>query len=382
MESKYIHIVTNTVPYPPNFGGVIDVFYKMKALHDAGMKIILHCFEYDRGKSAELEAFCEKIFYYKRNTGIWANFSMLPYIVLSRKNKNLLQNLCSDNHPILFEGLHCCYYMGNERLKNRLKLFRSANIEHHYYWNLFKAEKSNPVKIAYYLLESFRLKVYERKIKKANVIFPISLKETGYFNKHFPGNKVVFLPAFHGNKELTCREGQGKYAMYHGNLAVEENEAAAVFLIKEVFHKLSYPFVIAGFNPSKRLKNLVAKYTHISLIESPSDETMLQLIQNAHVHILVTFQSTGLKLKLLNVLYEGRFCIANQKMVEGSRLECLCEKADSPQEIKNKLHSLIKESFSLQEIEKRKKILLEKYSNEHNIQLLTACFPKNSYIYQ
>jgi len=372
MESKHIHIVTFTIPYPPNYGGVIDVFYKMKALYEAGVKITLHCFEYDREKSVELELFCEKIFYYKRNTGILSNISMLPYIVLSRKNKSLLKNLSSDNYPILFEGLHCCYYIGNQQLKNRLKLFRSANVEHYYYWNLFKAEKNNPVKMAYYLLESLRLKLYEKTVKKADVIFPISLKETDYFRKKYPENNVVFLPAFHGNEELTCREGQGKYIMYHGNLSVEENEAAAVFLIKEVFHELPYPFVIAGLNPSKRLKELVAKYAHISLIDSPSKESMHHLTQNAHVHILVTFQATGLKLKLLNVLYEGRFCLANEKMLEGSGLDCLCEKANSPQEIKTKLHSLMKENFSLQEIEKRKGILLEKYSNSRNIQLLIA----------
>ena len=372
MESKYIHIVAFNIPYPPNYGGVIDVFYKMKALHEAGVKIILHCFEYDRGKSAELELFCEKIFYYKRNTGVLSNISLLPYIVLSRKNKSLLKNLCNDDYPILFEGLHCCYYIGNRQLKNRLKLYRSANIEHDYYWHLFKAEKNNFIKAAYYLLESFRLKLYEKTVKKADIIFPISLKETEYFKKKFPDNKVVFLPAFHGNEEVTCLEGEGKYILYHGNLSVEENESAAIFLIKEVFHELSYPFVIAGLNPSKRLKELIAKYPHISLIDSPSEKEMHRLIQNAHVHILVTFQATGLKLKLLNVLYEGRFCLANDKMLEGSGLECLCEKANSPQEIKTKLDLFMKERFSLQEIEKRKGILLKKYSNSCNIQLLMA----------
>jgi hypothetical protein len=376
MESTYIHIVTPTIPYPPNFGGVIDVFYRIKALHEAGAKIILHCFEYDREKSAELEILCEKVFYYKRNTGILSNISMLPYIVLSRKNKHLLKNLCNDNYPILFEGLHCCYYLGNRQLKNRLKLYRSANIEHYYYWNLFKAEKSNLIKIVYYLIESFRLKLYEKTVKNAGVIFPISLKETGYFKKRFPENNVVFLPAFHGNGELTSREGRGKYIMYHGNLSVEENESAAVFLIRQVFSELTFPFVIAGLNPSVRLKKLVAKYPHISLIDSPPQKEMDDLIQNAHVHILVTFQATGLKLKLLNVLYKGRFCLANNKMLEGSGLDCLCEKANTPQEIKKKIHFLMKEDFSLREIEKRKEVLLEKYSNCRNIQLLTGFFLK------
>ena len=46
MPDKHLHIVSFDIPYPPNYGGVIDVYYKLKALHRKGVKIILHCFEY------------------------------------------------------------------------------------------------------------------------------------------------------------------------------------------------------------------------------------------------------------------------------------------------------------------------------------------------
>jgi hypothetical protein len=51
---KHLHIISFDVPYPANYGGVIDVFYKLKNLHKAGVKIILHCFEYGRGEQKEL----------------------------------------------------------------------------------------------------------------------------------------------------------------------------------------------------------------------------------------------------------------------------------------------------------------------------------------
>ena len=50
-----IHIISFDVPLPANYGGVIDVFYKIKALHKAGIKIKLHCFYYGREKNVELE---------------------------------------------------------------------------------------------------------------------------------------------------------------------------------------------------------------------------------------------------------------------------------------------------------------------------------------
>ena len=32
--TKEIHIITFDIPYPANYGGVIDVFYKIKALKE------------------------------------------------------------------------------------------------------------------------------------------------------------------------------------------------------------------------------------------------------------------------------------------------------------------------------------------------------------
>ena len=42
------------------------MFYKIKALHELGIKIHLHCFEYGRGQQPELNKYCEEVFYYQR----------------------------------------------------------------------------------------------------------------------------------------------------------------------------------------------------------------------------------------------------------------------------------------------------------------------------
>ncbi|MCX6283192.1 MAG: mannosyltransferase, partial [Bacteroidetes bacterium] len=42
---QHLHIVSFDIPYPPDYGGVIDVYYKIKTLSEAGVKIHLHCFE-------------------------------------------------------------------------------------------------------------------------------------------------------------------------------------------------------------------------------------------------------------------------------------------------------------------------------------------------
>ena len=52
MPPLRLHIVSFDIPWPPNYGGIIDVFYKIRALHGAGVQIHLHCFEYQRQQSS------------------------------------------------------------------------------------------------------------------------------------------------------------------------------------------------------------------------------------------------------------------------------------------------------------------------------------------
>ena len=125
------------MPYPPNYGGVIDVYYKIKSLHQLGCEIILHCFDYGRGQQSELEKYCKQIFYYPRHKSIFKFLNSLPYIVSTRNDSELLKNLKQNNYPILFEGLHSCFFLNHNDLQDRFKVVRTHNIEHDYYLSLF-----------------------------------------------------------------------------------------------------------------------------------------------------------------------------------------------------------------------------------------------------
>ena len=53
-------------------------------------------------------------------------------------------------------------------------------------------------------------------------------------------------------------------------------------------------------NPPASLLKTAAPYPNIHIEANPSEEQMNDLIHNAQIHALITFQATGLKLKLLN----------------------------------------------------------------------------------
>jgi hypothetical protein len=142
LTNTKVHIISFDVPFPANYGGVIDVFHKLRCLKKHGVEVILHCFEYGRGEQARLNELASEVHYYKRSTSVFKQFSTIPYIVKSRISEELTQRLLQDNYPILMEGLHTTGILLDKRFEHRHTIFRESNIEHDYYRGLAKAERN------------------------------------------------------------------------------------------------------------------------------------------------------------------------------------------------------------------------------------------------
>lgn len=362
-----MHIISFDIPFPANYGGAIDVFHKIRCLHEEGINVILHCFEYgDRVKSIELEKLCKKVYYYKRNTGFINQLSFLPYNVKSRTNDQLKRNLLKDNYSILFEVLHTCYLINDPQLKSRFKIYRHSNIEHEYFKELAKAEKSFLKKI-YFNIEALKLKWFEKNIKNADSILSVSKTDLKYFKINYPTTKSYYLPSFNEFDEIEVQKGIGNYILYHGNLSISENYTAAFWLIENVFSKINYTVIIAGLNPPSFLIKLIESYKHITLKENCNAEEINQLISEAQIHCLYTEQATGLKLKLLNVLYKGRHIIVNKNMLVGTDLGSTCTICNTANEYINSINSLITKQIETSDLNERANSL-EAISNKNKTQ--------------
>ncbi len=368
MNNKYLHIITHDVPYPADFGGVVDIFYKIKWLHKVGVKIHLHCFVKVRPAQVELEKYCESVKYYKRK-GI-SGFSLtFPYIVSSRNSKNLLQNLEKDNYAILFEGVHTTYHLSKNKFSNRQIFLRLFNVEYVYYAHL-AINESHFLKKLYYDNEARLLKKYENKIANKAHVFTLSKNDTNIYEQSFHAKDIDFLPAFLPYDYVKCKMGKGTYCLYQANLSVNENEKAALWLMEQVFDALTIPLIIAGRHPTEKLKQIAKKYHHVSIVENPTDENMQLLITNAHINILPSFNNTGVKLKLLNALYNGRHCLVNLAGVDGSGLNELCNIAETAEEFKKEILFLFDNPFSETAMQRRGTALKKIYNNEANALLI------------
>jgi hypothetical protein len=360
---KHLHIISFDVPYPADYGGVCDLFYKLPALKAEGIGIHLHCFDNGRGEQTELNKYCEEVNYYKRNTGHKGVSTKLPYIVCSRKNTLLENNLLKDEFPILMEGVHCTALVLDKRFSTRKKFVRIHNVEYKYYKQLFHFAHTLFRKV-YYWRESQLLKKYEKQlVNNATTFLTVTGKDKLDYENELGCTSVGYLPLFLPPWQVECKTGMGAFCLYHGKLSVDENEYAARWLLTRIFNKTETPLVIAGKDPSASLQKLAGTQMNACIVANPSEAQMQDLIAKAQVHVLPSFNTTGIKIKLLNALYNGRHCLVNPAMVSGMELNELCHVADGKTAFREKVEQLYQQPFTTADVEARKVILNRHYNN-------------------
>lgn len=366
---KQLHIISFNVPYPPDYGGVMDVFYKLPALQKLGVQVHLHCFTYGRAHQPELNRYCASVRYYERFTGHKGISNTLPYIVSSRRNEQLLNELLKDDHPIFMEGVHSTYLLLDPRFRHRRCFVRLHNVEYLYYRDLCSSTFS-PLKKLYYWMESRLLKSYERKIASRAFCWGITAADTSIYRQQLGCQRAADLPLFIPDWKVDGSEGMGAYCLYHGDLSVDANDKAARWLLEKVFLQLKIPLVIAGKNPSAALARLAQEQNHTCLVANPSDKELQDMIAKAHIHVLPSFTRTGMKTKLVNALFHGRHCVVNEATVAGSGLEPACHIGTTARAFAGIVAQLYHQPFTAEECTLRKHLLEQRFNNEASAQQL------------
>lgn len=370
--TRYLHIVCLDVPWPPDYGGAIEMMNRIIMFKKMGIAIHLHYFSYnERGTPNELNQYCERIHVYERKKGSRGLSRKRPYIVASRINEQLAQNLSKDNTPVLLEGIHCTGVLSRLDLSSRKVVVRMHNDETAYYRELARAERSFWKKI-HFRRESRMIEKYTWQLPGNCVYACITKDDAQKLGRTGHLHNVTYLPAFPSWQQVNGEEGRGNFCLYHGNLSVPENEEAAMWLLCKVFNQVRRPFVIAGKNPSKRLEKMAHLYQHTCLVANPGDAELNDLIRKAHINILpcLNRNMTGMRLKLLHVLFEGRHCLVNEPMIRGTGLEGACHIAATADAFASVIAQLFHQPFTAEEIELRKHLLGDTYNNEKNIRQL------------
>ncbi len=361
MQERVLHIVSFDNPYPPVYGGIVEVFHKLKPLHEQGISIHLHCFTNQIPDDYhELQQVTSKVYFYRNAKKSFDFLSYLPFSVRSRNSRELLVNLEKIPGPILFEGLKTAYLVHKDLLPDRRKFLRLHNVEHHYFAGIAQSESSSFRKWAY-KAEAIKFASFEDVIQKFDKVFALSQFENDYTNKKF-GNSV-YIPVFHGNDEVLPLEGTGKYALYHGDLRMSDNIRAVRTLIR-IFNKIpDMDLVIASGGSEKLVKRLIGKAGNISFKLISNFDDLQRLLVDAHVNVVLSYQKSGTKLKLMASLFNSRHCIINDNIIDDPAVSALCEMANSDEDIAAAIKRL--KNLPYRDFEQRREVL-ENHMNDFN----------------
>jgi hypothetical protein len=347
----------------------------LKSLHEAGAEIIYHCFYYKghNPPTQELKKYCSELHYYERKRSLFSLlFSKKPYVVASRGDSTLLMKVLSQPAPILIDGIQCSYWMMHEDFREQKLIFRANNIEHDYYDGLAKWER-NPLKKIYLKREARKLRNYEGVLKDVDLILSVAKMDIDHFSQY---SKTIHLPPFFNDSAEShfapSKEGDDKFVLFQGNLSVKENEHAAVHITQNIAPLSNKFFVIAGLNPSSYLRGIIDTQPNVKLIASPSHEEMNGLIRDAHVNLLMTFQQTGVKLKVLHAFQSGKHIIINSKMDDSGIFGSMCEVIDDSRAISKKITELLDVDFTQEMKNARDEKFNHIYSNKKNANKILA----------
>ena len=336
--NKTLHIISFQNPYPPVFGGVIDVYYKLKALHKCGVKVHFHCFiDNEQTDISELLRLAEVVHVYPRRFKLLKLFSPFPFSVASRYNKRLYENLQAVDAPLFFEGLQSTFVLHKHAFPTRKKILRLHNVESNYYNGLAQSE-THFFKRLLFQWEARKYASYQTILAKFHKVYTLSHFEQDYVQSRH--QNAEYLPVFHGNTRMPRRAEFGDFALYHGDLRMADNRKAVLFLV-ELFKTIpSYNLVIAAGKGEKFVRKLIKGQPNITFAHLKTQNQLATLLSSAQMNVMLSFQQSGTKLKTINALHKSRHCIVNSNMVDDPEILALCTVANTQDEFRAAIEEL------------------------------------------
>ena len=175
----------------------------------------------------------------------------------------------------------------------------------------------------------------------------------------FTDISIRFLEYFSEKSSKSCEyEGKIVYCLLQDSI--------------DTIQKVQANWIKPEINSSELVEAIIKikKILHISTEVLNSSNEMQKLIENAHIHCLYTYQCTGLKLKLLNVLFSGRFVFANEAMLTGTSLSQSCYITNTPDEYIHQIKTIFSKEFTLSDFEARKRSVVSMENHTKTATLL------------
>lgn len=304
-----ILVVSGFFPYPPVFGGAIDVWERIKGLNALGCTVDLVVTDKSNPEQHQLEILKQHIrnfFFVRRKNHISQMFGNLPLQLLSRKNLSVV-DVHQKYDLIILESEFCWPVVLNRSISYKNIAVRVHNIESHYFKMLGKSSDSLRKKI-YYKIEAAKIKKLSSLVfGKAGRLWFISKDDME--NVNLPG-KSVFMP-FPVNEEFVPpRIKEGNNVVFMGSLFMENNLFGLDWYLKKIHPALvaavaGYHFYIIGSLKEENAE-ILTKYGRLPQVSLVINTPCLKGFYNkAQVFVNPMLHGSGVKVKSVNALVNG-----------------------------------------------------------------------------
>jgi hypothetical protein len=365
---RSLNVISGYVPNPNSLGDAQQTFWLLEALFAAGIDVHLYTFSeqgsnVDATIDTQLSKICSSVTTYPINQG-HRNFSFsAPYATAKYQNDQLVNDLASNNYPVLIEGMGPSGLALSKALASRKIWVRLLTYAPSYFRYL-QERSSTPLKKLFYQREAVLSKRILKKInERVSWIVTSSAYKQTLDDLLLGGNIQILAPFTSSSNNITSKTGLGNYCLFQGKLSDTATHNTARWLLTHVFHNLKVPFVITGDEPTPSLVALAHMQPHTCIVANPSISERQDMIEKAQIIIQPSFIKLGADEALLEGIKKGRHCLTNSKTTSSTLGACYHQgaSANAFQEI---IIQLYHHPFSEEEIETRKKLVATEKPND------------------
>lgn len=371
-----ILVVSPDFPFPPNHGGRVDIWARLKVFAQMGYTVDLAVtvkVEPSKDEIDQVKGLVRNLWIVKRNFLPWYFLSGRPFQCASRAS--LMQIELADNYNIVWlEGEYVEPILRNPQLKAKKIFVRIHNDEHAYFRQL-SMSTSNIAKKFFYLIEAVRIKGVTKKLfERSEKLLYISLNEMKMFSSNNQGNKAIFLPA-PLSKEKFDPPRLGEKVIFVGSLFMPNNQDAIIWFLEEVHPLITFPdyhLMICGNSRGESigwLHKRASQYKNVTIYDSPAD--LEPLYSQSGIFVNPMRFGGGVKLKTLEAIQNGLAVVSTSKGAEGTGLipgkHYL--QADKPDEFARSVEQLLRDRKLQQQIAgQAQSYLIENYDHRKTLE--------------
>jgi polysaccharide biosynthesis protein PslH len=359
-------VVAQEFPYPPNHGGRADVWRRLRAFKELGVKLALVCW-YEAGTStpsgtdiAAVRQVVDCLHVVPKKGGmrrsilrLWRIAEGIPSHAAARvmeatQYADALKTIKSFVPDAVFLDSP---YGGvfASKLCETLGLpmfYRSHNIEHKYFESQAEAAGSLRNKLAW-RLACLHLHGFEKRMQQQSaVVFDISADDLRYWQSQGISTGVWLPPlpeAALDTDSAGCSQIENvRELAFLGNLHAPNNVRGLLWFVNEVMPQVwakrpQTIFTIAGARPVEDIKRLAKQCPQLQLVENVADAT--DFLASSCVLVNPVLTGSGVNVKTLDMLMTARPIVSTSQGVTGlpPDIKALCMVADSAADFATKI---------------------------------------------